>query len=120
MIVIIILDPIEVPMNKRCRPIRRRSGHRDWSAILGELRASPNEWRRLRDPMSRSLACQLASDLRNAHRREPGRFRIRALEPTDRFDAVWGHDPTRPRESACYLWIRWRSAALDTEGRSRR
>lgn len=78
---------------KRERRLERPSS---WTEILSEYRRRPGEWRRVRQALTRSFATQLASDLRNVHRRDLSTFpgpRRRADRPVR---SPLGPRPDRP------------------------
>lgn len=84
----------------------RRQRRSRWAALFAECRSCPGEWRRIVDPMKRSSAYQIASDLRSAHRRAPDKYRMRGLLPGDRWEAV---ADTLEGEDAdhVYVWLRY-------------
>jgi hypothetical protein len=100
-------DPRRARFTIASEPPQRRLHQKRgrWETLLDECRRAPGEWRRIIDPMRRSTAAQIASDIRNAHRREASKFRVRGLLPTDRFDAVWGSDPTDADPEHVYVWL---------------
>lgn len=78
-----------------------------WAELFTECREHPGEWRRMIEPLRRSTAAQIASDIRNAHTRDLNKTRLRGLLPTDRWDAVWGNDPDDADEEHFYIWLRF-------------
>ena len=96
-------------------PSRRRPRRSRWVAILSEARSAPGEWRRVMTPMTMSTATQIASDLRNSHRRDLSKLRVRGVEPLDIWEARWGVDPTGLTEHY-FIWLRWSQAAWRAEG----
>ena len=94
-------------------PKRRASRASSWTDILAEYRHHPGEWRQVRQVMTRSFASQLASDFRNVHRRDLRTFRVRGVEPTDRFEARWANAPSDPNPASFYVWLRWTEVAWD-------
>jgi len=87
--------------------VQRRSR---WTDLFQECRSHPQEWRRILEPMAKATAAQVASDIRNAHRRDMAKARVRGLLPGDMWDAVWGVDPSgRPDEY--FIWIKYLGAS---------
>jgi len=78
-----------------------------WAALFAECRSFPGEWRRMIEPMKKSTASQVASDIRNAHTRDLRKSRIRGLLPTDRWEAAWGRDASDPNPNHFYVWLRY-------------
>jgi len=93
--------PSEPPRRK---PNQRRS---PWRAILADSRRQQCEWLRVAEPMTKSTASQIASDLRCAHRREPSKLRITGVLTGDRWDAQWANDDADPDPTNYYVWLRW-------------
>ena len=93
--------PSEPPARK---PSQRRS---PWTVILADSRRQPCEWLRVAEPMTRSTATQVASDLRCAHRREPSKFRVKGVLAGDRWETQWAHDEADPDTTNFYVWLRW-------------
>ena len=88
----------------RQETLQRRSR---WSEMFAEARTFPGEWRRLIEPMKRSTASQVASDIRNAHTRDLAKSRLRGLLPTDCWEAAWGRDETDSNPDHFYVWLRY-------------
>ena len=86
------------------KPNQRRS---PWRVILADSRRLECEWLRVAEPMTRSTASQIASDLRCAHRREPSKLRITGVLAGDRWDAQWANDEADPDRANFYVWLRW-------------
>ena len=83
--------------------VQRRSR---WVELFAECREHPNEWRRIIDPMAKATAAQIASDIRNAHRRDLAKSRVRGLQPEDRWETVWGNEPDGdPVEF--FIWLKY-------------
>ena len=78
-----------------------------WAEMFNEARAHPGEWRRLVEPMKRTTAAQVASDIRNAHTRDLSKARLRGLHPDDRWEAAWGQDEKDPEREHFYVWLRY-------------
>lgn len=57
--------------------------------------------------MRKSTAAQIASDIRNIHRRDARKSRLRGFEAGDKFEAVWGNDPADDDTEHYYLWLRF-------------
>lgn len=73
-------------------PRQMRERFSMWDALFDECRKYPNEWRKVKTPMKRSTATQLASDIRNAHKRSAAKARLRGLNTNERWDAAWGEE----------------------------
>ena len=73
-----------------------------WEALFEECRNYAGEWRRTNQAFSKSTATQLASDIRNAHKRDFVKSRLRGLQPDERWDAAWGE-----QDGEFYLWIKY-------------
>lgn len=73
-----------------------------WEELFDECRKYENEWRRTMIPMKKSTAMQLASDIRNAHRRDIAKSRLRGLNKNERWDAAWGEE-----EGQYWIWLRF-------------
>lgn len=78
-----------------------------WADLFAECRANPGQWRRIREPLKRSTAAQIASDIRNVHRRAEMKTRLRGFQPTDRWEAVWSNGPDDPDKDNFYIWLRY-------------
>ena len=78
-----------------------------WVDLLDECRKHPGEWRRVIEPMRKSTAAQIASDIRNIHRRDARKSRLRGFAEGDKFEAVWGNDPNDSDTDHYYLWLRF-------------
>lgn len=76
-----------------------------WEQLFEECREYPEQWRRTLTPLKKSTATQLASDIRNSHRRAPGKSRLRGMLPGERWEAAWGED--EPGSGQYYIWIRY-------------
>lgn len=83
-------------------PQRQRTRFSLWEALFDECRAYMGEWRRTAQSFSKSTATQLASDIRNAYRRDVVKSRLKGLAADERWDAAWGEDDGR-----YYLWIKY-------------
>jgi hypothetical protein len=83
---------------------RRRSR---WADLFTECRNNPGEWRRIKEPLKRSSAAQIASDIRNVHKREAMKTRLRGFLPTDQWEAVWSNSPDDPNKDNFYIWLRY-------------
>lgn len=84
------------------RPQRRSY----WPSVLEEARLLQGQWVRTVKTFGRSTAQQLASDIRNSHRREPAKFRIRGVKPGEIWDAQWGRADVNAQDEECVVWIR--------------
>lgn len=77
-----------------------------WVDLFAECRARPGEWRRVLEPMAKATAAQVASDIRNAYRRDVAKARIRGLNADDRWETVWGTDPAG-RSTEYFIWLKY-------------
>jgi len=84
--------------------MKRRARRSYWPEVLAEVRAAEGAWRMVAKPMTKSTAQQIASDLRNAHRRDPKKMRVRGTSPTDRWETQWA--PGGEGSTECFLWVR--------------
>lgn len=84
----------------------RRGRRTMWPDRLDVGRANPGVWIRVTEPFSRTTAAQLASDLRNAHTRNPRTMRVRGIATGERWETVWGSldDASDPDEF--FIWFR--------------
>jgi hypothetical protein len=84
----------------------RRGRRTLWPERLNVGRANAGVWIRVTEPLSRSTASQLASDLRNSHTRNPRTMRVRGVLPCERWETVWGplDDAAEPTEF--FIWFR--------------
>jgi hypothetical protein len=88
-------------------PVMRQSQRRSyWPAVLAEARQVRGAWVRTVKTFGRSTAQQLASDLRNAHHREPKKFRVRGVLPGEVWDAQWGREGVDSPDTEYVVWIR--------------
>jgi hypothetical protein len=78
-------------------PLKRRPSQ--WAQIFDECRAHPGEWRRVDIPLKKSTVSQVASDVRNAHKRDEDK-RMTGLEADEMWDATWG-----VVEGEHYVWL---------------
>ena len=78
-----------------------------WPGVFAEARECPGEWIRTAKPFRRDTAAQVASDLRNAHRRGAGKLRVSGFEDGDLWETRWGNDPTDPDPEHFYIWLRF-------------
>jgi hypothetical protein len=46
-------------------------------------------------------------NLRNAHRRSPGKMRVSGFLPGDRWETRWENDPADPDAEHFYIWLRF-------------
>jgi hypothetical protein len=88
-------------------PVQQDQRRSRWADLFEECRKYPNEWRRVVDPMKKSTAAQIASDIRNAHTRDVKKSRLRGFEAGDMWDAKWGQDPSDKDPDAFYIWLRF-------------
>lgn len=92
----------EAPPTKKIQVRRSR-----WTDLFDECRNNPGEWRRIREPLKRSTAAQIASDIRNVHRREIEKTRLRGFHQDDKWEAVWANSPNDPNPENFYIWLRY-------------
>ena len=85
-------------------PTKRRARRSYWPEVLAEVRAAQGAWRMVAKPMAKTTVQQVASDLRNAHRRDPKKMRVRGTSPRDRWETRWAPSTGDPNE--CFLWVR--------------
>jgi hypothetical protein len=78
-----------------------------WAQLFEECREHNGEWRRLIEPLRKTTAAQIASDIRNAHHRDLDKTRLRGFEPGDHWEAVWGHAPDDANPGNYYVWLRY-------------
>lgn len=78
-----------------------------WAELFAEAREHPHTWRRIIEPMRRSTAAQVASDIRNAHTRDLAKSRLRGLLPTDQWEAAWGQVADDPDPEHFYVWLQY-------------
>jgi hypothetical protein len=83
-------------------PSKQRTRFSLWNELFAECREHPEEWRRTLNPLSRSTAAQLASDIRNAYRRDLGKSRVRGMLPGERWDAAWGEI-----NGQYFIWLKY-------------
>jgi hypothetical protein len=84
-------------------PQRQRTRFSLWEALFDECRAYMGEWRRTNQSFSKSTATQLASDIRNAYRRESVKARLKGLRSDERWDAAWGVG----EDGEYYIWLKY-------------
>jgi hypothetical protein len=77
-----------------------------WVELFDECRSHPGEWRRVVEPMAKATAAQVASDIRNAHRRDVTKTRVRGLDANDEWETVWGVDPSG-RSTEYFIWLKY-------------
>jgi hypothetical protein len=90
-------------------PNRQEAQRRSrWSQLFDECRQYKGEWRRIIEPLRKSTAAQIASDIRNAHHRDLAKTRLRGFEAGDHWEAVWGTDlDNDPDTNNYYIWLRY-------------
>lgn len=102
-------DPVSGVEVGSCPPGRRNGrGPRSlWPQRLAVGRANPGTWIRVIEPFSRTTAAQLASDLRNAHTRNPRTLRVRGVLPGEVWETAWGPlDGQSDDSSEFFIWFR--------------
>ena len=93
----------------------RRQRRSKWVSLFGECRSQPGLWRRTVEPFKPATAAQIASDIRNAWRRDPKKLRLRGLLEGERWEAVWGPSPDALDPEQCYIWLRYIRTGPDSE-----
>lgn len=97
-------------------PVPNRSQRRSkWAALFDECREQPGVWRRTVEHFRPTTASQIASDIRNAWRRDPKKMRLRGLEKGERWEAVWGPAAETADPDECFIWLRLISGRGGTE-----
>ena len=91
--------------------VRTRQRRAFWPGVLAEARECPGEWVRTEKWFNRSTASQVASDLRNCHRRAPEKMRVSGILPGDVWETRWENDPTDTDADHFYIWLRFDGAA---------
>lgn len=94
-------------MSNAPAPFRQRRSS-FWCRTFDAAR-SRGEWTLVGRTYSRSTAAQLASDIKNAHRREEDYQRVRGIVPGESWDARWEPSPNGDHGRYC-VWIRPTSA----------
>lgn len=84
-------------------PQQQRTRFSLWEALFAECRNYMGEWRRTGHSFSKSTATQLASDIRNAYRRDPDSARLKGLNADERWDASWG----MADDGEFYIWLKY-------------
>ena len=87
-------------------PQKQRSRFSMWEALFDECRAFQGEWRRTAQPLSKSTAAQLSSDIRNAYKRDFVKSRLRGLSSDEKWDAAWG-EGDGDEAGQFYVWIKY-------------
>lgn len=101
-------------------PDMQSSGRRSrWAELFEECRAHPDEWRRIREPLRKSTAAQIASDIRNAHHRNLEKSRLRGFQPGDHWEARWGTSPSDPDPENYYIWLKFLPKPAARAGRNK-
>jgi hypothetical protein len=89
-------------------PSKQESARRSrWADLFEECRQHPGEWRRIKEPLKRSTAAQIASDIRNVHKRDSMKTRLRGFKPDDKWEAVWSNSPDDTNTDNYYIWLRF-------------
>lgn len=100
-------------------PVPGRSQRRSkWAALFDECREQPGVWRRTVEQFRPTTAAQIASDIRNAWRRDPKKMRLRGLRQGERWEAVWGPAPEAAEPEVCFIWLRFISDGRDDKNDS--
>lgn len=86
---------------------RKRQRRAYWPGVFAEGRAVRGEWVRTAKCFNRSTAQQVASDIRNAHRRDMKKVRVSGFLPGDVWEARWDNDPSDPDTDHFYIWLRF-------------
>lgn len=88
-------------------PVSQQAQKRSyWPRVFEEARECQGEWVRTVKTFGRATAQQLASDIRNAHQRDPKNFRIRGVAEGEIWDARWGRSSANAEEDDFVVWIR--------------
>ncbi|MSW78867.1 MAG: hypothetical protein F2749_14605 [Actinobacteria bacterium] len=100
-------------------PIPASSQRRSkWASLFDECRAQAGLWRRTVEPFRPTTAAQIASDIRNAWRRDPQKMRLRGMLEGERWEAVWGPAPEATDPDQCFIWLRFISDGRGAESDS--
>lgn len=75
-----------------------------WVRIFDVARHS-DDWVRVPRYYTRSTAAQLASDITNAHRRNPVTLRVKGIVAGEVWEARWNTAPDGPKDDHV-IWIR--------------
>lgn len=78
-----------------------------WAELFEECREHQGEWRRIIEPLRKTTAAQIASDIRNSHSRDLTKSRLRGFEPGDHWEAVWGQEDDDADKDNYYIWLRY-------------
>jgi hypothetical protein len=88
-------------------PAERSVRRSKWADLFEECRRRPGEWRRIKEPLKKSTAAQIASDIRNVHRRDNKKTRLRGFKANDQWEAVWSNSPDDSNKENFYIWLRF-------------
>jgi hypothetical protein len=89
-------------------PVKQDQRRSRWVEVFEEARAHKGEWCRISEPLKRSTAAQIASDIRNAHLRDPEKSRLRGFKPGEMWEARWGTHPDKdPDPEHYYIWLKY-------------
>jgi hypothetical protein len=91
--------------------LRKTQRRTYWPTVFAEARECPGEWLRTEKWFHRATAAQVASDLRNSHRRAPEKMRMSGCLPGDRWETRWQNDPVDPDLEHFYVWLRFDGTA---------
>lgn len=98
---------VDVEVGSAPPSVDSRRGRRTvWPDRLEVGRANPGVWIRVTEPFSRTTAAQLASDLRNAHTRNPRTMRVRGVAAGERWETVWGPRDDATESGEFFIWFR--------------
>ncbi len=85
-------------------PVRQQERFSMWEELFNECRKNQGQWRRTLKPMTKATASQLASDIRNAYKRDVAvKARLKGLKRHEIWDAAWGE----AEDGKIYMWIKF-------------
>lgn len=85
-----------IPEAPPVAPLKRRPSK--WADAFEVARHGWMRWYRVDNPLSKATAAQMASDIRNASKRE--KPRPKGIRPGESWDATWGEV-----DGQYYVWI---------------
>jgi hypothetical protein len=99
-------NPLVIPLDLEKQPRMRRT-RSVWPRRLDEARSRPGSWMCVVEPMTRSTASQIASEIRHSYHRDLAKLRITGLIEGERWEAEWGRTAVDPNPDHYYVWLRW-------------